>query len=218
MALNLLSLAPLLGYAFALPQSQPSASPNIQNLAMWGTGCPLGAAGLMSGVRNGTPIFSFSEWGLVLPNVDDPESETTASKFCTEEITLNNGPVGFQLRIETVTVGGWAELEEGTKLVVEAETKLGDVVAGGQTTRVTSGDLKGNDLEVSLDILPFVYSACVDESGTVPKIVIKTTVSLVGEKRADGTVSKGVVGGAKALGVHFSPVWRPCARPMAKTI
>lgn len=128
MALNLLSLAPLLGYAFALPQSQPSASPNIQNLAMWGTGCPLGAAGLMSGVRNGTPIFSFSEWGLVLPNVDDPESETTASKFCTEEITLNNGPVGFQLRIETVTVGGWAELEEGTKLVVEAETKLGDVV------------------------------------------------------------------------------------------
>lgn len=84
----------------------------------------------MSGVRNGTPIFSFSEWGLVLPNVDDPESETTASKFCTEEITLNNGPVGFQLRIETVTVGGWAELEEGTKLVVEAETKLGDVVAG----------------------------------------------------------------------------------------
>ncbi|KAK4644125.1 hypothetical protein QC761_302688 [Podospora bellae-mahoneyi] len=183
MALNLLSLVPILGYAFALPQSQPPASPNIQNLAMWGTGCPLGAAGLMSRVRNGTPIFSFSKWGLVLPNVDDPESETTASKFCTEEITLNNGPVGFQLRIETVTVGGWAELEEGSKLVVEAETKLGDV---GQTTSVTSADLKGNDLEVSLDILPFVYSACVDESGTVPKIVIKTTVSLVGRSALMG--------------------------------
>ncbi|KAK0670319.1 hypothetical protein QBC41DRAFT_96496 [Cercophora samala] len=218
MALTMLSMSLLLGYASALPQAQPPASPNIQNLTMWGTGCPVGAAGLISEIRKGTPVFSFSEWGLVLPNTEDPDHETTSSKFCTEEMTLNNGPVGFQVRIETVRVSGWAQLEEGTKLVVESETKLGDFVAGEQTVSITSADLKGNDFEVSLDIVPFVYSTCVDETGAVPKIVIKTTVSLVGERRADGTVSKGVVGGAKALGVHFDPVWRPCARPMAKAI
>ncbi|KAK4172097.1 hypothetical protein QBC36DRAFT_338654 [Triangularia setosa] len=218
MALTILSTLFLLGSTSALPQAQPPASPNIQNLTMWGTGCPIGAAGLISEIRNGTPVFSFVEWGLALPNTNDPENETTTSKFCTEEMTLNNGPVGFQVRIETVTVSGWAELEEGTKLVVEADTKFGNVVAGEQTVTITKEGLKGNDFEVPLEILPFIYSSCVDETGVVPKIAIKTTVSLVGEKRADGTVSKGAVGGAKALGVHFNPVWRPCARPMAKAI
>ncbi|KAK0742069.1 hypothetical protein B0T21DRAFT_408915 [Apiosordaria backusii] len=218
MTLTILSALLLLASASALPQAQPPASPNIQNLTMWGTGCPVGAAGVISEIRKGTPVFNFSEWGLALPNADDPANEATAYKFCTEEMTLNNGPVGFQVRIETVTVFGWAELEEGTKLAIEAETKLGDVVAGQQTVTITKADLKGNDFEVPLEILPFTYSSCVDETGAVPKIVIKTTVSLIGEKRADGTVSKGVVGGAKALGAHFNPVWRPCARPMAKAI
>ncbi|KAK4205087.1 hypothetical protein QBC40DRAFT_65801 [Triangularia verruculosa] len=217
MPLTILSALLLLASASALPQGQPPASPNIQNLTMWGTGCPIGAAGLISGVRNGTPIFSFSEWRLSLPNVDDPENEATVSKFCTEEMTLNNGPVGLQVRIETVTVTGWAELDEGTKLVIEIETKLGYIVAGQQIATIAKADLKGNDFEVPLEILPSTYSSCVDETGAVPKIVIKTTVSLIGEKRADGTVSKGVVGGAKALGVHFDPVWRPCARPMVRT-
>ena len=73
-----------------------------------------------------------------------------------------------------------------------------------------------NDFEVSLGIAPAIYSPCVDASGVVPKISIKTSVGLVGQARADGTVSKGVVGGdKKVLGLHFEPVWRPCAGYMA---
>ncbi|KAK4182617.1 hypothetical protein QBC35DRAFT_356339, partial [Podospora australis] len=216
--LKYLAMLPILG-AVALPQAQPPVAPNIKNLTMWGTGCPIGAAGQVTGTRGETPVFSFVEWGLSLPNTDDPEAPGTASKFCTEEITLSNGPVGLQLRIESVTVSGWASLEEGTKLIVEADTRLGDVEAGKQIATITKADIKDGVFELPLEILPTVYSACVEASGDVPKIVVKTTVSLIGERRADGSFSGGVVGGdktdlKKALGVHFTPVWRPCARPM----
>ncbi|KAK3988272.1 hypothetical protein QBC44DRAFT_269361, partial [Cladorrhinum sp. PSN332] len=197
---------------FSLPQSAPPSPPNIASLSMYGTGCPIGAGGLISTIRNETPVFTFAQWGLSLPSSSSP-SDTAVSKFCTEEIGLTNGPVGMQLRIETVTVMGWADLEEGTKLVVDSLTRLGGVVAGNGSVAIEKKDLEGkNELEVSVDIRPPIYSPCVGASGDVPKILIRTSVGLVGETRADGTVSKGVVGGEKkVLGVHFDPVWRPCS-------
>lgn len=62
---------------------------------MWGIGCFFGVVGFMFGVCNGIFIFSFLEWGFVLFNVDDFESEIIVFKFCIEEIMLNNGFVGF---------------------------------------------------------------------------------------------------------------------------
>lgn len=115
--------------ALALPQSTaPPSPPNIASLSMYGTGCPVGAGGMIGSIRGETPVFNFAEWGLSLPGAEAPTNQV--SKFCTEEMGLTNGPVGMQLRIDTVTVMGWADLEEGTKLVVSSATRLGNVVAG----------------------------------------------------------------------------------------
>ena len=98
-------------------------------MTMFGTGCPIGGAGISQVTAGGTPVFVFREWGLVLPS---PESATAeaVSKWCTEEIQLGNGPVGMRLRIGSVTVGGWAQLDAGTKISLQVETRLGGVEAG----------------------------------------------------------------------------------------
>ncbi|KAK3390681.1 hypothetical protein B0H63DRAFT_519893 [Podospora didyma] len=209
------TLTPLVA---SLPQGgggQSPPAPTVQNMTMWGTGCPIGAGGLVQQMRNNTPVFVFSEWGLSLP---DPETTSTSvSKFCTEAISLANGPVGMQLRIATVSVSGWAALDQGTKLAFHVETKLGDVLGGSQTAAISAGDLHANGFDVNLQTQPAdLWSACVGADGIVPHILIQTTVSLVGTKLADGKLSGGVLGGdksnlKKALGLHFDPVWRPCA-------
>lgn len=95
---------------------------------MSGPGCPVGAGGLIQQIRNGTPVFLFTEWNLALPGKGDPVTQD--SKWCTEQIQLANGPVGMQLRIATITVGGWATLGADTKLKVDVSTVLGGKVAG----------------------------------------------------------------------------------------
>ncbi|KAK3361311.1 hypothetical protein B0T24DRAFT_539442 [Lasiosphaeria ovina] len=202
------------------PQTTPPPAPSVRNMTMFGPGCPIGAGGLVQQMRDGTPVFVFAEWALALPAVDDATGKQVAevSKFCTEEITLADGPVGMQLRIATVSVSGWAVLEAGSSVHVRVETALGGVAAGNQSTTIAPSDLKANAFQADLHTQPAdIWSACVDASGAVPHISIKTTVSLVGTPRAaDGTLSGGAVGGEKtdlkkALGLHFDPVWRPCA-------
>lgn len=130
-----LALAPLATCA-PRPQGEgagPISPPTVNNMTMFGTGCPIGAGGISQVTRDGTPVFAFREWGLVLPDPDleaEERSETAVSKWCNEEITLGNGPVGMRLRIAAVTVGGWASLDAETNIALQVETKLGGVDAG----------------------------------------------------------------------------------------
>lgn len=130
--LSLLSLFPTLSTSLPQPQGggPPAVSPTVQNLTMSGSGCPIGAGGLVQQIRNGTPVFLFTEWNLALPNTADASNKNQHAKWCTEQIQLANGPVGMQLRIATVSVGGWANLETDTKLKVDVSTSLGSKVAG----------------------------------------------------------------------------------------
>lgn len=76
--------------------------------------------------------------------------------------------------------------------------------------------VKDNKFEVVLETEPTtIWSSCVGPSGDVPHLTVKTTVGLVGTKVADGSISKGVLGGdntdmAKGLRINFRPVWDPC--------
>ncbi|KAM7193639.1 protein of unknown function (DUF4360) domain containing protein [Naviculisporaceae sp. PSN 640] len=202
---GLLSLFPVL--STALPQGPPAGvSPTVQSMTMSGPGCPVGAAGTSQHLVDGRPVFLFPEWNLALPE--------TANKWCTEEIQLVNGPVGMQLRIATITVGGWASLDEGTSVKIDVSTILGGKVAGNQTATISSADLKGGNFTVPLATQPpDIWSACVGADGIVPTLVIRTGVSLVGSS----ATSVGAVGSAdktdlaKALSIFFTPAWRACA-------
>ncbi|KAM7212334.1 protein of unknown function (DUF4360) domain containing protein [Rhypophila decipiens] len=213
---TLLSLSTL---STALPQGSgppPGVSPTMQSMSMSGPGCPAGASGTAQHLVDGRPVFLFPEWNLALPEKAGPV--TTAanedSKWCTESIQLVNGPVGMQLRIASITVGGWASLDEGSKLRLDVETSLGEKVAGNQTATLGGADLKGGNFTVPLATQPTdIWSACVGADGIVPALVIRTGVTLIGSSAA----SVGAVGSAdktelaKALSIFFTPAWRPCA-------
>jgi hypothetical protein len=127
--------------AVALPQGPPggpggpgggppSVAPTVDSLTMVGPGCPLGAGGLVQEVRNGTPVFLFTEWNLDLKEADPAAEVPVVDKFCQETIKLGNGPVGMQVRISQVTIGGWASLATGSKLSIAVDTRLGNTTAG----------------------------------------------------------------------------------------
>lgn len=85
-----------------------------------------------------------------------------------------------------------------------------------KTLVIGAGDVRENEFEVTLVTEPDdIWSACVPESGDVPHVTVRTTVGLAGTRRADGSVSGGVLGGdetdmARALRINFRPVWDPC--------
>lgn len=236
----LLLLAPL---AAPLPQTLtpiPADSPSVHvnNMTTYGTGCPIGGGPIAQATKDGRPIFAFTEWGLSLP---DPDSETpgAAEKWCSEEIDLGGGPVGMRMRIESVTVSGFATLGSGTKLAVGVETRLGGVEGGvslflffffvlpflvwvltarqKKSVVVGAEALSGDAFEVALVTEPTdVWSECVPASGVVPHLSIKVTAGLVGSEVGGGMYSAGTLGGEsrdlkKALKVRFTPVWQPCS-------
>lgn len=141
-----LAFAALLATAFGLmvPRADPPSQPTVDSLTMSGPGCPLGAGGLVREIRNGTPVFLFTEWNLSLasgaqggdaPATSTPatpveNSITSVSKWCSEEINLGNGAPGWQVRIKTVSVGGYAELPKDAVIGVTVTTRLGGVDAG----------------------------------------------------------------------------------------
>ncbi|KAB5550804.1 hypothetical protein GE09DRAFT_1222629 [Coniochaeta sp. 2T2.1] len=210
--LSLLFLCP----GEALPQDQgsgPVISPTVESMTMIGSGCPLGTGGIVREIRNNTPVFLFSEWGLDLAEAEP--GATVVSKFCSEVIELGNGPPGYQVRIATVSVGGWAELDGSTRLVVDVETKLAGVHASSNNITIVSDDLVDNSFSTDLVTEPANWSLCVNETGKVPRIEIRTSVALIGTQLNGGLMSSGVVGGQKtdlkkALSLHFEPAWRPC--------
>ena len=145
LALAALVLPQQLADGFVLPRADPPTQPTVDSLVMSGPGCPLGAGGLVREMREGTPVFLFTEWNLSLapgsPAGDAPASSvapppatensiTSVSKWCSEEISLGNGAPGWQVRIGTVSVGGYAELPKDAVVGVGVTTKLGDVEAG----------------------------------------------------------------------------------------
>lgn len=99
-------------------------------MTTYGTGCPIGGGPVAQATKDGRPIFAFTEWGLSLPDDADPETPGAAEKWCSEEIDLGGGPVGMRMRIESVTVSGFATLGGGTRLAVGVETRLGGVEGG----------------------------------------------------------------------------------------
>lgn len=76
-------------------------------------------------------------------------------------------------------------------------------------------DLEDNTFSVDLAPKPERWSSCVNDTGKVPPIDVKITVTLLGVQLAGGLLSSGVVGGPKtdlkkALSMHFEPAWRVC--------
>ena len=83
-----------------------------------------------------------------------------------------------------------------------------------KSTTIGAEALRDNTFEVLLATEPVeLWSACVDATGDVPRLTVKTTVGLIAVERADGTPSKGVLGGEKrdlekALHINFRPAWQ----------
>ncbi len=83
---------------------------------------------------------------------------------------------------------------------------------------VAPADLKNQTFQVALNVQPdSAWSGCVNSTGKVPLVTIKTTVSLNGTSTSgeQGKFSGGAVGDnkkdlKKALTVHFEPEWRTC--------
>jgi hypothetical protein len=121
----LLALAPMLGNAQDLP-----TRPSVNSLTMIGPGCPIGSGGQATEVQGGTPVFLFTEWGLNLADADKSSDMPSVDKFCQENISLGNGPPGYQVRIAAVTLRGWATLETGSLISIAVNTKLGGTQAG----------------------------------------------------------------------------------------
>ncbi|KAB5576126.1 hypothetical protein GE09DRAFT_1215844 [Coniochaeta sp. 2T2.1] len=200
----------------ALPQDQgsgPVISPTVDSMTMTGSGCPLATGGIVREIRNNTPVFLSSEWGLDLAEAEP--GATVVSKFCSEVIELGNGPLGYQVRIATISVGGWAELDSSTRLVIDVETKLAGVHTSSKNITIVSRNLVDNRFSIDFVTEPENWSPCVNETGKVPRIEIKTSVALIGTQLDGGLLSSGVVGGQKtdlkkALSLHFEPAWRLC--------
>jgi len=184
-------------------------------MTVYGTGCPIGNGPINQQTKGGAPVFVFREWGLSLP--DEDETPGDAEKFCVEQITLADGPVGMQLRVKSITIGGWAEIDADTKISLSVHTNLGGIAAGAANITIGKDKLKGNDFEETFDTQPDnVWSACVPASGDVPLLSIRIGAGLVGAKRTDGTFSGGRLGGnstdmARGLRVNFTPAWQKCA-------
>ena len=82
------------------------------------------------------------------------------------------------------------------------------------STTIRPEDLKNNAFNATLNIKPELWSACVDESGKLPPVGIRTTISLNATKKGD-SYSGGSLGGSKtelkkALLAYFTPAWKPC--------
>ncbi len=90
-----------------------------------------------------------------------------------------------------------------------------DQTQSGNAT-VVAPDVKDHAFQTSVRITPDTWSGCVNSSGKVPLVVIKTTVLLSRTETEGGKFSGGTVGGdktdlKKALTLHFQPEWRTCS-------
>jgi hypothetical protein len=102
----------------------------VDSMTMVGSGCPIGAGGLVTEVREGLPVFMFTEWNLDLTESESNTTTASVDKFCQEEMKLSKGPLGMQFRIGAVSVSGWADLKAGSKISITVETRLGEATGG----------------------------------------------------------------------------------------
>ncbi|KAH8882973.1 hypothetical protein GQ53DRAFT_753271 [Thozetella sp. PMI_491] len=119
----------LVPVALGLPQTQapPVITPTVDSLNMSGPGCPLGAGGIVKGVKNSTPVFLFTEWEISRADAD--ANASSVSKWCTQQMALSSIPSGQQIRLSNVNISGWATLDPESKLELSFETRLGDLSA-----------------------------------------------------------------------------------------
>ncbi|PKS11781.1 hypothetical protein jhhlp_001074 [Lomentospora prolificans] len=219
---SLLALASLAFLPLISAQAEIPVFPTLNSLSMFGTGCPTGGGqGIGAGAVNGTPVFKFPEWNLDLADLDaepsegeeeDTEPATSVEKFCIEEMQLGGGPPGYQIRVPKVTVGGIADLEEGSALSVSIETAAGEADVGVGETIVHPADISDGVFEVQVETTSETWSDCIADDGVVPLIRVKTTLSLYreGEEATAGTVGAADKSLDSALSVHFQAIWREC--------
>lgn len=112
-----------------VPSDLPTR-PTVAHLSMRGTGCPIGGGGIGTGAINGTPVFSFLQWTLDLSEGEDGRVE----KSCVQDMQLENGPPGYQVRVSEVTVRGPAELD-GAVLELRTVLNLAGEEAGVSFSR-----------------------------------------------------------------------------------
>ncbi|CAK7212937.1 hypothetical protein SCUCBS95973_001629 [Sporothrix curviconia] len=245
-SLCIVGLAAALGpLTLASPQAAAvppvAINPAVLHLAETGSGCPIGSGGMVHEIRNGTPVFLFMGWGLTLNGSSIPatlpagssgsnDSSTSGNggaqdnrvkrgsvaKFCKESISLGNAPVGYQVHIGEVSITGYAALDSASFVGVRVNTRFDHAEAGRATATVKASDLHNGSFSVTLTPSPMTWSPCINSTGLLPVISVRTSVSVNGTaQEATNAFSSGSLGGdmndmTKALGVHFVPEWRPC--------
>lgn len=131
------------------PPPPASINPTVLSVTEAGSGCPIGDGGMVSQMRNNTPVFRFMGWGLtlngsaipvVLPTSGNSTSPAdgqdnhvvrgSVAKFCKETIALGNVPAGFQVHIGEVTVSGMATLDPETTIGIRINTRFDGKEAG----------------------------------------------------------------------------------------
>lgn len=134
---SLLSLSSL---ATCFPQGTPPPPPptavTVKNMTMYGTGCPVGGAGISQTTKGGAPVFTFLEWGLSLPGEEPTPWEY--EKWCVEQITLGDGPVGQRLRVASITIAGYALVDPETTVKLTIHTNYGGTAGGVRSRRKTT--------------------------------------------------------------------------------
>ncbi|CAK7207223.1 hypothetical protein SEUCBS139899_010032 [Sporothrix eucalyptigena] len=228
--------------AAGAPTPPVTINPTVLDLAETGSGCPIGSGGMVHQIRNGTPVFLFMGWGLTLNGSSIPvtlpdgpsdgggsDNNTsgnggaqdnrvkrgTVAKFCKESISLGNAPVGYQVHIGEVTITGFAELDPESFVGIRVNTRFDHAEAGRANATVKASELQNGTFSVTLTPSPVTWSPCVNDTGRLPVISVRTSVSVNGTaKEATNTYSSGKLGDGddmdKALGLHFIPEWRPC--------
>ncbi|KJR81228.1 uncharacterized protein SPSK_01218 [Sporothrix schenckii 1099-18] len=242
-------LTAVLGTAHAYPQanavdpSPVTINPTVLDLTETGSGCPIGNGGMVHQMKDGTPVFAFVGWNLTLNGsaipIDAPEGSPgnntgghdaqdnrvvrgSVAKFCKESISLGNAPVGYQVHIREVSISGVAELDPTSFIGIRVNTRFDHIEAGRARATVNASALNKGSFSVTLNPSPVTWSPCVNDTGLLPVISVRTSVSLNGTAvEATGTYSSGKLGGAaginmtaggmdNALNLHFVPEWRPC--------
>jgi len=95
-------------------------------MTSYGPGCPVGSPAIIREFRDNVPVVSYPDWGLSLTEAEADGAGKSVSKFCSQEITLSHIPSGTLVRLASVTVAGYAELEVGSSITIGVETRFGD--------------------------------------------------------------------------------------------
>ncbi|OAA57432.1 hypothetical protein SPI_07091 [Niveomyces insectorum RCEF 264] len=176
---------------------------------------PPGGQNATSGSGSGSGSVNGSS-GNTDPGAQDTHVvRGSVAKFCKELVAFGGAPVGYQVHIGQVTVSGYAELDPGSFVGVRVNTRFDRAEAGRANATVSAAALRNGTFSVTLVPDPVTWSPCINSTGLLPVVYVRTSVSVNGTALPSGTYSSGRLGGAstdmtRGLTMHFVPEWRPC--------